>query len=142
MARLIVIDGPDLGAEYKLEPLSNDSARETIIGRDPGVDIPLNDRASSREHCKIETRLSGSRLIDLGSRNRTYLNNDPVETCRLSNGDQLLVGDTELRFEDDSPEVEGTAFSSTILKEIEAPPEENLLKLSAALGASLSLIHI
>ena len=136
MARLIVIDGPDLGAEYKLEPLSNDSARETIIGRDPGVDIPLNDRAISREHCKIETRLSGSRLIDLGSRNRTYLNNDPVETCRLSNGDQLLVGDTELRFEDDSPEVEGTAFSSTILKEIAAPPEENLLKLSAALGAS------
>ena len=136
MARLIVIDGPDLGAEYKLEPLSNDSARETIIGRDPGVDIPLNDRAISREHCKIETRLSGSRLIDLGSRNRTYLNNDPVETCRLSNGDLLLVGDTELRFEDDSPEVEGTAFSSTILKEIEAPPEENLLKLSAALGAS------
>ena len=136
MARLIVIDGPDLGAEYKLEPLSNDSARETIIGRDPGVDIPLNDRAISREHCKIETRLSGSRLIDLGSRNRTYLNNDPVETCRLSNGDLLLVGDTELRFEDDSPEVEGTAFSSTILKEIDAPPEENLLKLSAALGAS------
>ena len=136
MARLIVIDGPDLGAEYKLEPLKNDSARETIIGRDPGVDIPLNDRAISREHCKIETRLSGSRLIDLGSRNRTYLNNDPVETCRLSNGDLLLVGDTELRFEDDSPEVEGTAFSSTILKEIDAPPEENLLKLSAALGAS------
>ena len=136
MARLIVIDGPDLGAEYKLELLNNDSARETIIGRDPGVDIPLNDRAISREHCKIETRLSGSRLIDLGSRNRTYLNNDPVETCRLSNGDLLLVGDTELRFEDDSPEVEGTAFSSTILKEIDAPPEENLLKLSAALGAS------
>ena len=47
MARLIVIDGPDLGAEYKLEPLSNDSARETIIGRDPGVDIPLNDTAIS-----------------------------------------------------------------------------------------------
>ena len=139
MARLIVIDGPDLGAEYKLEPLSNDSARETIIGRDPGVDIPLNDRAISREHCKIETRLSGSRLIDLGSRNRTYLNNDPVETCRLSNGDLLLVGDTELRFEDDSPEVEGTAFSSTILKEIDAPPEENLLKLSASLGASGSV---
>ncbi|MCS5626296.1 MAG: sigma 54-interacting transcriptional regulator [Planctomycetes bacterium] len=139
MARLIVIDGPDLGTEYKLEPLSNDSARETIIGRDPGVDIPLNDRAISREHCKIETRLSGSRLIDLGSRNRTYLNNDPVETCRLSNGDLLLVGDTELRFEDDSPEVEGTAFSSTILKEIDAPPEENLLKLSASLGASGSV---
>ena len=48
MARLIVIDGPDLGAEYKLELLNNDSARETIIGRDPGVDIPLNDRAISR----------------------------------------------------------------------------------------------
>ena len=136
MARLIVIDGPDIGAEYKLDPLSNDSSRETIIGRDPGADIPLNDRAISREHCKIETRMSGSRLIDLGSRNRTYLNNDPVETCRLSNGDLLLVGDTELRFEDDSPEVEGTAFSSTILKEIDAPPGENLLKLSAALGAS------
>ena len=148
MAKLIVIDGPDLGAEYELNPPKNDSAGETILGRDPGVDIPLNDKAISREHCKIETRLSGSKIIDLGSRNKTYLNNDPVETCRLGNGDLLLVGDTELRFEDDSPEVEGTAFSSTILKEIDASPASrressphsgNLLKLSSTLGSSGSV---
>ena len=127
MAKLIVIDGPDLGTEYELTPPVGDSTAETVLGRDPRVDIPLNDNAVSREHCRIETSYTGFRLTDLDSRNKTFLNNDPVETCRLKNGDVLVIGDTELRFEDDSPEVEGTAYSSTILKEIDAlaPGDEN-----------------
>ena len=110
MARLIVIDGPSVGAEYEITAPDGGSTGEIVLGRDPGVGISLNDRAISREHCKIEVRPSGSRLIDLGSRNKTYLNNDPIETCRLKNGDRLLIGDTELRFEDDSPEVEGNSL--------------------------------
>ena len=145
MARLIVIDGPSVGAEYELTAPDGGATKESVLGRDPGVGISLNDRAISREHCKIEVRPSGSRLIDLGSRNKTYLNNDPIETCRLKNGDRLLIGDTELRFEDDSPEVEGTAFSSTILKEVEAagaggregaPRTADLLQLAADLGST------
>ena len=101
MARLIVINGPSVGAEYELTAPGGGSTEEIVLGRDPGVGISLNDRAISREHSKIEVRPSGSRLIDLGSRNKTYLNNDPIETCRLKNGDRLLIGDTELRFEDD-----------------------------------------
>ncbi|MFP6737536.1 MAG: sigma 54-interacting transcriptional regulator [Planctomycetota bacterium] len=122
MARLIIIDGPGLGTEYELTPSTEDSTSETILGRDPRVDIPLNDNAVSREHCRIEASYTGFRLTDLDSRNRTYLNNDPVETCWLKDGDVLVIGDTELRFENDSPEVEGTAYSSTILKEVEARP--------------------
>ncbi len=120
MARLIIIDGPGLGTEYELTPSTGESTAETVLGRDPRVDIPLNDNAVSREHCRIEASYTGFRLTDLDSRNRTYLNNDPVETCWLKDGDVLVIGDTELRFENDSPEVEGTAYSSTILKKVEA----------------------
>ena len=122
MARLIIIDGPGLGTEYELTPSKGESTSETILGRDPRVDIPLNDNAVSREHCRIEAGYTGFRLTDLDSRNKTYLNNDPVETCWLKNGDVLVIGDTELRFENDSPEVEGTAYSSTILKKVETCP--------------------
>ncbi|MEC9351933.1 MAG: sigma 54-interacting transcriptional regulator [Planctomycetota bacterium] len=122
MARLIIIDGPGLGTEYELTPSKGESTAETILGRDPRVDIPLNDNAVSREHCRIETSYTGFRLTDLDSRNKTYLNNDPVETGWLKDGDVLVIGDTELRFENDSPEVEGTAYSSTILKKVEASP--------------------
>ena len=120
MARLIIIAGPGLGTEYELTPSKGESTAETVLGRDPRVDIPLNDNAVSREHCRIETSYTGFRLTDLDSRNKTYLNNDPVETGWLKDGDVLVIGDTELRFENDSPEVEGTAYSSTILKEVEA----------------------
>ena len=52
MARLIIIDGPGLGTEYELTPSTRESTSETILGRDPRVDIPLNDNAV----CLIESK--------------------------------------------------------------------------------------
>ena len=91
MARLIVVDGPDLGTEFELErPPSGETVRLTI-GRDPRVALTLADSAVSREHCRVDATTAGFRLVDLESRNRTYLNADPVERCWLENGDRLVA---------------------------------------------------
>ena len=119
MARLIVIDGPDLGNEYELERPDSGELANVILGRDPRVEVPLQDSAISREHCRVEISPGGCRLVDLGSRNKTFLNGDPVEQSWLKDGDLLVIGDSELRFEDEAQLVEVGGVASTIIKEIE-----------------------
>jgi Nif-specific regulatory protein len=116
MARLIVIDGPDLGNEYELERSEDGQASQVIVGRDPRAAVPLQDNAVSREHCRVELSSAGCRLVDLGSRNRTFLNGDPVESSWMRDGDVVVIGDSELRFEDDAPPVEMNGIASTIIK--------------------------
>ncbi len=92
MARLIVIDGPDLGNEYELERSEDGQASQVILGRDPRAAVPLQDNAVSREHCRVELSSAGCRLVDLGSRNRTFLNGDPVESSWMRDGDVVVIG--------------------------------------------------
>jgi len=117
---LIVVDGPDLGNEYEVEAAADAAAKESLtLGRDPRASVALSDSAVSREHCKIDIGSRGFRLVDLGSRNRTFLNGDPIENIWLKDGDILSIGDTELRFEDDSPPLEAAGVNTTIIKEVE-----------------------
>ena len=118
MARLIVTEGPDHGVEFELVRPGEGQVEELTIGRDPRVTLPLGDSAVSREHCRIDAMRRGFRLVDLGSRNRTYLNDDPVDKAWLQDGDVLVIGDSELRFEDDSISVDGDQVASTIIKEV------------------------
>lgn len=68
------------------------------IGRSSEVDIPLSDMKISRKHCKIEKRGNRYRVVDLGSKNGTYLNGKRVRMALLSDGDQLRIGFTVLQF--------------------------------------------
>jgi Nif-specific regulatory protein len=117
MAKLIVIDGPDRGTEY---PLPEESGASSTLGRDPRNKVPLNDASVSREHLRIEFTGRDFRIVDLGSKNRTFLNGEPVREGLLRSGDLIGVGDTELRFEDDRPEAEEAGIESTIIKELPA----------------------
>jgi transcriptional regulator with GAF, ATPase, and Fis domain len=116
MAKLIVIDGPDLGCEHELERPAGGGPSSWTAGRDPRAEICLADSSVSREHCRIEATPRGFRVIDLGSRNRTFLNGDPIGENVLRDGDILALGDTELRFVDDSAPVEMAGMASTIIK--------------------------
>src|SRR5690606_17008240 len=116
MAKITIIDGPDLGCEY---PLPERGSLDTVvIGRDPGADIVLNDQAASREHCRLVGTRQGHRLVDLGSRNRTFVNGEPIEEAFLRDGDVVRIGDTDLRFEDEGAAIETTGVASTIIREI------------------------
>ena len=117
MAKLIVVEGPDRGAEYQIP---EETGTSHTMGRDPRNKVPLNDASVSREHLRIEFTGRDFRIVDLGSKNRTFLNGEPVREGLLRSGDLIGVGDSELRFEDDRPPAEEAGIESTIIKELPA----------------------
>ena len=92
MARLIVVDGPDLGREFDV-PM-----RGGGIGRGEGNLVILGDPAVSRHHCQIELREGALCLVDDGSRNKTLVNGKPITVHPLVAGDEILVGTTRLAY--------------------------------------------
>jgi FHA domain len=94
---LVVLRSPAL-AEGERRPL--DSAPLTI-GRSSDNDVPLDaDDFASSHHARVEPRRDGVWLEDVGSTNGTFLNGTQVtRPRRLSPGDVIRVGETDLRFE-------------------------------------------
>ena len=71
--------------------------RETIIGRQPGVDLLVRDPRVSRQHCKIVLTSAGPKIVDLDSRNGTFVNDVQVKETYLNDSDLIRVGDTVFR---------------------------------------------
>jgi hypothetical protein len=95
--RLVVVKSPDLveGDDFELN-----SAQLTIgRGRQNDIAIATDEYASAR-HARFEPRRDGVWVQDLGSTNGTYLNGARLERPRrLTQGDIVRVGETDLRFE-------------------------------------------
>jgi hypothetical protein len=71
------------------------------IGRAVDNDIVVTSRRVSREHARVQREGSRLVLVDLGSTNGTFFNDErllaPVE---LRDGDRVSIGDVELVFHD------------------------------------------
>ena len=91
-ARLIVIDGPDLGREFDVP------ARGGGIGRGDDNVAQLSDPAVSRQHVILAQRDGALCLIDEGSRNKTLVNGQQVTVHKLEAGDEIVVGQTRLAY--------------------------------------------
>jgi hypothetical protein len=95
--RLVVVKSPALeeGADFEL-----DSAALTI-GRGGQNDIQLDrDEFASARHARFEPRRDGVWVQDQGSTNGTYLNGTKLtRPRRLTVGDVVRVGETDLRYE-------------------------------------------
>jgi FHA domain len=95
--RLVVVRSPALeeGDEVQL-----DSA-PLMLGRGSRNDVDLGrDEYASSEHARIEPRRDGVWIEDVGSTNGTYLNGTRLTgPKRLSVGDVVRVGETELRYD-------------------------------------------
>ena len=66
---------------------------ETIIGRDPGTAVFIDDRSVSRRHARILISDDGAILEDLASKNGTFVQERKVEApTPLSDGDKLRIG--------------------------------------------------
>ena len=73
--------------------LPKETDRDVVIGRDRGCDIQLSLGEISRKHCMIRMTSDGLFLRDLGSANRTFLNDRAIDgQVRLKPGDHLRVG--------------------------------------------------
>jgi len=92
--KLVVQQGPQAGGTFFLKGAA------TILGREAGADIVLNDPECSRQHIRI-TSLPGHYLIeDLGSTNGTLLNGELLTKPQpLNSGDTISLGKTVLTFE-------------------------------------------
>ena len=85
-AKVVVVSGSDAGAEFSIE-------RDRLtLGRGPGVDLPFNDPAMSRQHAVIEYTSDGFRIQDLGSTNGILLNGNSVQVGEIGHGDRFEIG--------------------------------------------------
>jgi two-component system cell cycle response regulator len=90
---LYVVQGSLAGA---VVPLDRDSLS---IGRGPHAELRLHDEGVSRMHARLEHTTGSVTLVDLGSRNGTFVNGERIEEPRgLLDTDQIAVGTALLRF--------------------------------------------
>ncbi|MGI8424835.1 MAG: FHA domain-containing protein [Chloroflexota bacterium] len=87
--------GPLAGTRFSLE---NET---TLIGRGEDCHVRVDDPLASRRHAQVRREPWRYVLEDLGSRNGTLVNGDPITgTHHLQHGDTIHVATTPLRFED------------------------------------------
>lgn len=94
-ACLVVISGARLGA--RIVP----GAEPMIIGRDVKADFQIAENSVSRKHCRIFLDQDCYWIEDLGSTNRTYVNDERVDRAPLRDGDHVRISQTILKFIDE-----------------------------------------
>jgi signal transduction histidine kinase len=91
-AWLVLMDtsfAPSAGRVFLLE-------KDVVLGRDQAADIPVLDGDISRKHAEVRRRKSVDVLIDLSSKNGTFVNRHRVESAELKNGDLIELGRSAL----------------------------------------------
>ncbi|MBB5210581.1 FHA domain-containing protein [Microbulbifer hydrolyticus] len=105
--------------------------RETsVVGRSDECDLTFSMSHLSRRHARLEVREGLLFVVDLGSANGTYLNNQRVTECRVRRGD-------ELRFDSLSFSVVGPAddIDKTTVRQAVTMPDT--VRQSAALDQAM-----
>ncbi len=89
-----VLNGSSEGKRF----FFTDDVQEMVIGRDPNTDFPINEHVISRRHAKIMKRWGGITLVDLESKNGSYINNKRITEEFLHDGDRIALGTIVLLF--------------------------------------------
>jgi pSer/pThr/pTyr-binding forkhead associated (FHA) protein len=85
---LEVLNGSMAGKRIYLK----DDKKDFFIGRGEDCDLPIPDNVLSRHHAKLEQKWGGIVVSDLGSKNRTFVNNEAVQEKLLRDGDRIMLG--------------------------------------------------
>jgi pSer/pThr/pTyr-binding forkhead associated (FHA) protein len=135
-AFLVHIVDPQLALRITETPLSRNTPM--VIGRQPGVDVMVNEGSVSRRHAQISYRDKNYVLSDLGSLNGTYLNDQRLEPQRqytLRVNDVIRYGNVvKFRF----------LLRALSLQEL-APPEksaENIAKVVNAVNIANTAMNV
>ncbi len=76
--------------------------RPLVIGRSREADITVEDANVSRRHAEIRRDDGAYWIVDLGSTNGVEVNGRKVDRAKLSHSDTVVVGRTDLVFENPS----------------------------------------
>jgi hypothetical protein len=92
--RFVVLSGPASGQVFELK-------RESVsLGRESSNDIVIQgDPTVSRRHAVFEMRGGQPFIVDQGSANGTFVNGARVTEAVLHPGDEVVLGQTRMRFE-------------------------------------------
>jgi len=123
MPTLRILEGHGAGTEVSL------TQPETIIGRDKSVDIALLDTMVSRMHSKIVLEGSTATIIDLESRNGTFVNRLPIDRHQLVDGDEISIGESIFIFQEELTE---TGFKTEELQTAESANYDEKLTVEIA----------
>ena len=119
---MTVADGPDAGRSILVDGTAPQSA---FVGSGPGCDLRLGDPLVSRRHLSIDPCAEGLRLVDLDSKNGTYVGHVRLTTAILEGPNLVRVGDTTLRVEPQSKPA--------------SVPLPNRMKFGRVIGASAEM---
>ncbi len=89
---LIYPPGSDMGKKYVLKN------NVVNLGRDTSNQIVVNSDSVSRRHARLTIEAGQRMITDLHSTNGTYINNMPILSHFLKNGDQVKIGDSIFKY--------------------------------------------
>jgi pSer/pThr/pTyr-binding forkhead associated (FHA) protein len=100
MFSLHVQSGKHAGKKVKLSP------GELVIGRDEAAKLRIASSDVSRQHCKLIVTDDSVTVVELGSRNGTFIDGVPIhKTQVLDSGSTLTVGPMTFKLEGGAPPV-------------------------------------
>ena len=105
------------------------------IGRGDENDIQILHSAVSNQHLELRLRTDGAyQLIDVGSRNGTFIDGRYVDQCQLRSGDIILISNVvEVHYRAISqPSCEAGDIDSLALVKRRSPSFESLCERSAS----------
>jgi transcriptional regulator with GAF, ATPase, and Fis domain len=97
-AVLVGTDGPSRGRLVLL------GTKEVSVGRHENNSVAIDDVAASKHHCVIRPSGEQFLLVDLRSRNGTFVNGEQVDEHFLKDNDEIRVGGSAFVFRRDRQE--------------------------------------
>ncbi len=128
------------------ERVTEHDLRDTpvVIGRDPECDLFFADKKLSRKHARVERFGEGIRLVDLESRNGTWVNEMRVEAHEVAPGDEIRLGGLRIHIERDQeqeiPETNPRSFSPRKHASSRSGHRRALLRSSPEFDAATSTV--
>lgn len=108
--------------------------RTVTIGRAPTNFIQVVDDEASRTHTQLTPREGALQVVDMNSRNGTYINGTPTTQGRMHEGDELRIGAARFVFQ-----IRGSFDSDASVQRKEADARK-FVSTVAAEGSNLQVL--
>lgn len=109
-------------------------AESILIGRGRDCEVRIDDPLASRHHCRLERLGREVFVVDLDSRNGTWIGSDQVERRALASSEVIRIGSTTLRVVGG---MDGSLASIESTQTQETPREQDMLQTILAVARTL-----
>ncbi|MCP4094237.1 MAG: FHA domain-containing protein [Planctomycetes bacterium] len=109
-------------------------AESVLIGRGRDCEVRIEDPLASRHHCRLERLGREVFVVDLDSRNGTWVGVEQIERRTLAPADVIRIGSTTLKI---AGGVENSLASIESTQTQETPREEDMLQTILAVARTL-----